>query len=505
MRIAVAEVAQETDSFSPLRAGLDEFESFGLFRGEAILDRMRGAGPIGGLLEVVDRQSGPVELLPLLRAWGGAGGAIRDEVFQQFRQELVERLRAAGPVDAVFLALHGAAASESEDDVEGALLEQVRQVVGEGVPIIAPLDHHANITQRMVRHADLLVGHETQPHDPPATGRKAAQLMFRLLAGEIAPARAWQKIPMITPQDQFLTSAGPMQQWFDRARQFEREPGVLDVSPYPMQPWLDVAEGGWAVVVHTNGQPELASRIAAEMAALAWRLRRDFWKSQRVAPAEAVAQAVAASEGLVILSDTGDSVYGGAPGDNTVLLAELHKQNVPCLALVPVVDEEATAAARAAGVAATITLKVGGRHDHRFSQPVTLTGRVAAVCEGLTTEVPDRGVCRLGHTALLECGALRIVLMENRSFAINHPLLYTHLGIDVGQAKLVVVKTASNFQYFAPWRKQLIRVDTPGTTQSNLAAFDWRRLPRPIDPFDPIDDWHPNPVQYPNARAPTKT
>lgn len=498
MRIAVAEVAQETDSFSPLRAGLNEFESFGLYRGAEIIERMRGAGPLGGLLEVVDEQRRPVELVPLLRAWGGAGGAILDEVFALFRRELIDRLRAAGPVDAVFLALHGAAASESENDIEGVLLEDARRLVGENVPIIVPLDHHANITARMMQNADLLIGHETQPHDPPATGRKAARLMFRLLAGEIAPVRAWQKIPMITPQDQFLTAAGPMKAWFDRARECERRPGVLDVSPYPMQPWLDVAEGGWAVVVHTDGNADLARSIAAEMADLAWSLRQQFWKSERVAPADAVAQAVAAREGLVILSDTGDSVYGGAPGDNTVLLRELVQQNVPCLSLVPVVDEQAVAAAISAGVAAPISLEVGGRHDHRFSRPVTLTGRVGAISEGVTAEIPERGVCRIGRTALLECGAIRVVLMDNRSFAVNHPLLYTHLGIDVGQARLVVVKTASNFQFFAPWRKQLIRVNTPGTTQSNLAAFDWRRLPRPIDPFDEMPAWQPQPQVLPS-------
>jgi microcystin degradation protein MlrC len=282
-----------------------------------------------------------------------------------------------------------------------------------------------------------------------------------------------------------------MKTWFDRAREFERRPGVLDVSPYPMQPWLDVAEGGWSVVVHTDGDANLARLIAAEMAALAWSLRKQFWRSERVSSADAVRQAVAAGEGLVILSDTGDSVYGGAPGDNTCLLRELVEQRVPCLSLVPVVDADAVAAAHAAGVAATITLPIGGRHDHVFSQPVAVTGRVAALSEGVTVKIADRGVCRIGRTALVECGAVRIVLLDNRSFAVNHPVLYTHLGIDVAEAKLVVVKTASNFQFFAPWRKHLIRCDTPGTTQSDLFAFDWRRIPRPIDPLDEILDWKP--------------
>ncbi|OAI41521.1 hypothetical protein AYO40_00370 [Planctomycetaceae bacterium SCGC AG-212-D15] len=493
MRIAVAELAQETDTFSPLRAGIEEFESYGLFCGEGMLERLRNAGPIGGLLEVAAAHPGKVELVPLLRAWGGAGGPITDTLFTHLRTELIDRLRAAGPVDAVFLALHGAACAESIDDVEGAVLADVRRQVGDGVPIVAPLDHHGNITRQMADNADLLIGHETQPHEPVATGRKAARLLFRMLAGEINPVVAWQKIPMITPQDQYLTSSGPMRVWFDRARAFECQPGVLDVSPYPMQPWLDVAEGGWSVVVHTDGDVELARRVAAEMAALAWQLRKQFWASDRVAPAEAVRRAVSANQGLVILSDTGDSVYGGSPGDNTCLLRELLEQRVSCPALVPVIDAEAVAAAQAAGVAAQITLMVGGKHDRVFSRPVRLTGRVAAISQGMTTDIPGRGVCGLGRTALLECGSIHVVLMEQRSFAVNHPVLYTHLGIDVAEAKMVVVKTASNFQFFSRWRKELIRVDTPGTTQSDLSVFRWHRLPRPIDPFDDVGNWQPNP------------
>ena len=163
---------------------------------------------------------------------------------------------------------------------------------------------------------------------------------------------------------------------------------------------------------------------------------------------------------------------------------------LPCLSLVPVVDAPAVAAAFDAGVASSVSLSVGGKHDSMFSQPVDVVGRVAALSEGVTTEVPGRGLCSLGRTALIECGAVRIALMDHRSFGVNHPLLYTHLGIDISDAKLVVLKTASNFQFFARWRKQLIRVDTPGTTQSNLAAFEWKNLPRPIDPFEEIADWN---------------
>jgi microcystin degradation protein MlrC len=488
MRIAVAEVAQETDSFTPLAADLKDFESYGLYFGREILERMPGVGPIGGFLEVAAEQKSSLDLVPIIRAWGAAGGTITQQTLEFLTGRLVEGLKQSMPLDGVFLSLHGAAASDNEDDVEGVLLQSVREVVGRDLPVVVALDHHANVTRRMVEHASALVGHETQPHDPPATGRKAARILFRMLRGEVRPAVAWRKIPMITPQDQFLTSGGPMKEWFDLARQMERRPGVLDVSPYPMQPWLDVAEGGWSVVVHTDGAPELAEALASQMADKAWTLRERFWESARVAPAEAVRRA-AEAEGLVILSDTGDSVYGGAPGDNTCILRALLDQRIACTAFVPLVDAEAVKDALAAGVGATVTVDLGGKVDRVFSQAVRVTARIAAVSNGFTVDLHDRGICDLGRTALLQVGSVFVALLDHRSFAINHPVLYQHLGLDVADARMVVVKTASNFQFFSRWRRSLIRVDSPGTTQSDLTAFRWKRLPRPIYPLDPLTDW----------------
>jgi microcystin degradation protein MlrC len=489
MRIAVAEVAQETDSFSPLVADRSDFEAYGLYFGNEILERMRGVGPIGGFLEVAAEQTEAVDLRPIIRAWGSAGGTITAKTLEFLTERLVTGLKQSLPLDAVFLSLHGAAASAEEDDVEGHVLQAVREVVGRDIPVVVAFDHHANITRRMVELADLLIGHETQPHDPPATGRKAARLLFRMLRGEIHPTVAWRKIPLITPQDQFLTSAGPMKAWFDLAREMEQRPRVLDVSPYPMQPWLDVAEGGWSVVVHTDSDVALAETLAAEMADKAWCLREQFWRSERVAPAEAIRQAAAAERGLVILSDTGDSVYGGAPGDSTVILRAMLEQHLSQIALVPMIDPAALEAVIDVGVGAEITIDLGGKLDRVFSQPVRVTGRVAAVSLGFTVDLHDRGVCDLQRTALLEVGSVRIALLGHRSFAVNHPILYTHLGLDIAAAKMVVVKTASNFQFFSHWRSGLIRVDSPGTTQSDLTAFRWQRIPRPTWPLDPIAEW----------------
>jgi len=489
MRIALAEIAQETGSFSPMVADLSDFEAYGLYHGHELLERLQGVGPIGGFLEIAAAESQPIELLPIIRAWGSAGGTITAATLDTLTHRLITGLEKSLPLDGVFLSLHGAAASELVDDVEGHVLQAVRNLVGREVPIVVALDHHANITQQMVDCADALIGHETQPHDPPATGRKAAQVLLRMLHHDLRPSIAWRKIPMITPQDQFLTSAGPMKTWFDRARQLEQRSDVLDVSPYPMQPWLDVAEGGWSVVVHTDNDPTLAAALANEMADLAWQLREQFWASERVAPAEAVRRADVAEQGLVILSDTGDSVYGGAPGDNTGILRAMLEQSITSMALVPMVDPAALEIASAAGVGARITLELGGKVDRVFCQPVRVSAEVAALSAGFVIDLHDRGICDLQRTALIKVGAIHIALLSHRSFAVNHPILYTHLGVDINDAKMVVLKTASNFQFFARWRRELIRVDSPGTTQSDLTAFSWKRIPRPMYPLDRLDDW----------------
>ena len=496
MRIALGEIVQETGTFTRSRMGREAFEAYGLYQGAELLEQLLGVGPPGGFLQVVAERDDAVEVVPLSRAWAGAGPKILDETYDELLEMLLAPLREAGDLDAVFLSLHGAASIERDDDLEGAVLEAVREVIGPDVPLVCPLDHHANITTRMVDCADMLVGHETQPHYTFGTGFKAAKLLFDWLDSGRKPAIGWRKIPMITPQDQFLTSGGPMKAWFDRARELEQQDGVLEVSPYPMQPWLDVAEGGWAVVVHTDGDAELADRLAADMGAMAWELREEFWKSERVEVSEAVRRAYLHQDGLLVLSDTGDSVYGGAPGDSTWILRELLAQagdqpESDRLMLVPIVDPEAVNVARSAGIGAEVTVGLGGKIDNEFSQPVETTARVVAISENHVMDVGERGSVEIGPVVLLRVGPVNIVVMAAAGFAICHPVLYQHLGLDVDQARAVVVKTASNFQYFDGWRRALVRVDTPGMTQSDLAAFTWTRTPRPIFPFDTAVTWEP--------------
>ena len=336
-RVAIVAYSQETSSFTTQRTTLDTFRAYGLAEGPAVLEN-RFNHEIGGFLHELQAAGFEWEPCPVIHATAGAHGPLTAATRAWFEERIVAGIRAVAPLDAVYLALHGAAAADDEPDTEGRLQELVREAVGPGTPIVLSLDHHANLTQRMVDGCDALVAHRTQPHAMRDTGQLAARLLMPILRGELQPTIAWRKIPLITHQEQFLTAAGPMKTWFDRARAMERLPGVASASTFPMQPWLDIPEGGWACAVVTDGDRELAERLAGELADLAWELRDAFLRQESISPAEAVAQAIAADRGLVVLSDTGDSVWGGAAGDSTALLAELLRQRPSQMALVPMVD-----------------------------------------------------------------------------------------------------------------------------------------------------------------------
>ena len=484
MRIAIASYGQETSSFSPVPTTLETYELYGLFEGEQILEKCREVGAIGGFMQTVDAELEWTPV-PIIHGWAGASGPLTAETLHHFAKKIADGLKAAGPLDAMYFALHGAAVADGVHDTEAYLLYIVRQVIGEEVPLVISLDHHANLTQAMVAQVDALVGHRTQPHDQYETGALAAKLLSDILRDKTEPVMAWRKIPLITHQEQFLTAHGPMKEWFDLGREMESRPGVLSTSNFPMQPWLDVPEGGWATAVVTNGDQALADELADELADRAWALREEFCRLDSISPQEAVRRAQEAEKGLVILSDTGDSVFGGATGDSTTILAELVRQQVSSLALVPMVDPEAVEAAIAAGVGGTLTVMVGGKLDPNFGTPLELTAEVVAIGGGrFDVNMLGFESFDLGQAVLLAVGAIRILVTEKRGIGGNHPSVYEHFDIDLADAKMVVLKTASNWQFYQQWISEVIRVDTPGGTTSHLEELPWQHLPRPIYPLD---------------------
>lgn len=488
MRLGLVHVAQETCSFNPAPTTLADFEAFGLLEGPAILERLAGVAEVGGFLEVVGAEPS-VEPVPILRAFATAGGPLDDATLAFLEARLSAGLERAGRLDGLALQLHGACAAFAEPDVEGRLVALCRARLGPEVPILLSLDHHANLTRRMVEGVTAIVAHRTQPHDPLDTGRIATRLLLRILRERLRPALAFVKLPLLAHQEQFLTDRAPMRTWFARARAIEAEPGVLACATFPVQPWLDVPECGWSVAVTTAGDPALARTHAEELAELAWSLRHAFQRREALPVAEALARATAAPPGLVALSDTGDTVLGGAAGDSPVLLEALLARPELAPALVPMVAPAAVARARAAGPGARLELALGGELSG-FFRPLTVAARVLRLGAGpLRLPFPWQDEVDHGGVALLEVGPVRVLASERRGVGGILPELWRAYGIEPAEARVAVLKTASNFQHFRPIARAVLRVDTPGPATSDLAALPWRRLPRPIFPLDPLERW----------------
>jgi len=492
MRIGLIHVGQETNDFNPQPTTLVDYRSFGIIEGDEMLRRFKVMGQIGGYLTAIEQSDHNVTTVPIVRGSAVAGGRIDRASYDFFDRKIRDGLAAAGPLDGLTLQLHGACACVDMDDVEGAQLQACREVLGPSVPIVLGLDHHANITRKMVALATAIVGHRTQPHDPFDTGRIGAEVLLKILFGGARPTTAWRKLPLLSHQEQFLTAHGPMKIWFDRARAMEADPKVLQASNYPMQPWLDVAEGGWATIVVTDNDQLLAEKLADELADLAWSMRADFQRREAVAIDDAVrrADAVDTGNGLVVLSDTGDTVFGGAAGDSNLILEAMLRLDIKGPALVPLIAPDTVARLVQAGEGATVTLPLGGNVATAFFQPLEVTGTVRRIGGGkvsLTQHAHDE--VDMGRTVVFEVGPVTLLISELRGVAGNLPDVYRAFGIEPANYRMVVLKTASNFQYFASITSQVIRVDTRGPGQSDVFGLPWKRIPRPVYPLEEIADW----------------
>ena len=499
IRIVTGGVAQETNTFQWEPTGLTDFTkgSSSIARGEAIL-ALEGTGTIyGGIVAEAKRQG--VELIPSTYGQAVPGGRVTREAFETLRDEILAGIRAALPVDGVLLVLHGAMALEHADDGEGPLIAAVREIVGPEVPIVAPLDLHTNLSDEMVAEADAFVGYKEYPHiDMPETGARALQILLAAVRGEVTPVMAHARLPLIAPNQSMVTTwQSPLKWAIDRARELEREPGVLAATVLGGFPFADVPFAGVATIVVTDGDRALARRYADELAAICWERRADF-TIRPTPPADAIAEALAAPAGSVyVLADIADSGASGTAGDGTTALAALLAAGARSAAVAQIMDPAAVAACIAAGVGATVRLEVGGKHDGLHGPPVAVTGMVRSIHEGsfrLGGVMGGGTVASRGRTVVLEIGGrdgIELQLTELRGHP--HDLnFFRAFGIEPTERRILVLKSAAHFRAaFEPIATRVIELDAPGISSPNLASFDYRRLRRPIYPLDPDTQWSP--------------
>ncbi|HET7034453.1 MAG TPA: M81 family metallopeptidase [Thermomicrobiaceae bacterium] len=499
MRIVTGGIAQETNTFQWEPTTLPDFQkgSSGILRGEEILG-LKGTNTIyGGIIEQAEKHG--VELIPTTYGHAVPGGRVSREAFETMRDEIVEGIRQAMPVDGVLLGIHGAMALEHNDDGEGPLITAIREVVGPDIPIIAPLDLHTNLSDEMMEEATAFVGYKHYPHiDTGETGARAMEMLIETIQGKITPVMAYTRVPLIAPNQSMVTTwESPLKKVIDRAREMEQEPGVVAATVLGGFSFSDTPFTGLAMIVVTDNDKALAQRYADELAAMAWQLRDDF-EIHPTPIADAIAEAMAGEPGSVyVLADISDSGASGTAGDGTAVLKGLLEANAKSASVAQIMDRQAVEDCIAAGVGNTVTLSVGGKHDGLHGKPVDVTGMVRLIHEGRFVMGGPMGTgttASRGRTVVLEIGGrdgIELQLTDLRGHP-NDLNFFRAFGIEPTQRRILVLKSAAHFRAaFEPIATKVIEVDAPGISSPKLDTFDYQRLSRPRYPLDKDFDWSP--------------
>ena len=358
MKIVTGTFSHETNTFSNIPTTMAEFAKQGITHGPETGRRFQGTNTIEAAFLDASVRLG-FDLVWTVYGSAIPGGLVSREAYDYFTGQLLEGIRGAGVIDGVLLHLHGAMVTEHVDDGEGHLLQAVRRLVGPGVPVVTTLDLHANMTPRIIDNASALVGYDTYPHvDMYECATEAAEILTRIIKGEIEPVMALAQPPLITPlQTQVTSRETPMQRIIELVRELEKQPGVICISAFGGFPFADIEPAGFSCVAVTDGDRKLAERLADRVAQAAVD-ERESWIVHPVPPEEAVRRAMAAEKGPVILADIADSGAGGTAGDATVTFKALLDLGATNAAVCSISDQEAIDACLAAGVGAEVELFV---------------------------------------------------------------------------------------------------------------------------------------------------
>lgn len=470
MRLFMAMLATETNTFSPLPTGWAAFHEGGYARGDA---SSRPDTTIGVLLAEWRRlaEGDQIEVTEGTAAAAQPAGRTLQGVYEGLRDEILGQLRAAMPVDLVLLNLHGAMVAEGYDDCEGDLLGRVRTIVGPKAVIGAELDLHCHVTEAMLAAADAVICYKEYPHtDEIARGRELYALCRRAALGEVRPVTAAFDTRMVS---MWRTPDGPMADFVAAMQAAEGRDGVLSISFGHGFPWGDVAEVGAKVWVIADGDATLAAREAKAWGERIYSLR-EATAARALGLDEALDQA-AATAGCVVLADIADNPGGGAPCDSTFVLRACLDRGLADVAIGGLYDPGAVALCHEAGVGAAFALRVGGKLGPSSGAPVDLMAEVVALADAHTQTGLSGETVAMGRAAWIRAAGIDIVLIGKREqvFGVD---LFGNLGLDPAQRRLVVVKSTQHFHAaFASIADKVLYASTPGAIAPDFAAIPYSK------------------------------
>ena len=503
-KIALLGAILESNRFAP-PAEMHDFTSLTWLSGEALMREARSATPklateFAAFVRAMDA-TGDWTPVPCLLAASHPAGPVREAVIEDIIATNEDMLRAAGSLDAVYVCNHGAMVAEHDHDPDGTLMSRVRKVVGPDVLIIATLDLHANVSQRMVDACDLIVGYRTNPHvDQIERGEEAAFSLRRIRATGQRPKMAHIKLPLVPASVTLLSAEHPYGTLIDygQRRQAESRSEVLNVSIFGNFLFSDTPDNGLSVVVTARDDPKVARARAAELAKMAWSLWADFVRAL-TSLEDALALSADRNRLPVIFSDAGDNPGGGGSGRTTELLTALHDAGAIGCLIGSFCDPELASEAHSVGVGNTFKARFNRSSDTTVSWaqwdvPFEADAEVLALHDG--DVVGEMGMTAgrkltLGPSAALQIGGITVVVISDRTQTAD-PVFFHMFGLDIASARTVVVKSRGHFRagfsnWFAP--AQVFEVDTGGLTSPVHDRWPFAHLPRPSYPMDANTVW----------------
>jgi len=487
MKLFTACLGTETHTGAPLPTDLAAFENSHLVRnGEhAAVPHMFG-GPL-----VLWREKAKAkgwEVVEGLSAFATPSGLTVRTVFEDLRDEILDELKQAMPVDGVMLSLHGAMVADGYDDCEEDLVTHIRAIVGPDVPIAAEYDLHCHITRRFIDELTALVIYKEYPHtDSQARAEELWRIMEAAFEGRIKPVISTYDCRMIGC---YHTTREPMRSFVDRMTALEGQGNVLSVSLGHGFPWGDVPAEGTRVVVVTDNDKAAGDALAEQLGRELWDIRDEI-TPHYVDVETAITDALAVGDGPVVIADMADNPGGGGPGDSTFIVRRLLERGIGMAAVGGIWDPVATGICVGAGVGAKFPLRLGGKTGPVSGDPLDLNVEVKAVVRD--TYVNSLGGSRryLGDAAWIHAEGIDFVIHSARTQNTS-PHFFEVLGIDPSKQRILVVKSMQHFHAeYAPIAKKVIYCAAPGTLAWDMSTIAHEKIARPVWPID-ADPWSGN-------------
>lgn len=480
MRLFAATIATETNTFSPLPTSIDAFrEGVFLRPGEHPDDTpLMCTAPL-----FVARRRAAADGFTLIEGScfaASPAGPVNRSDYEFMRDEILDQLRAALPLDGVLLGLHGAMVAHGYDDVEGDVIGQVRSIVGPRCTIGVELDPHCHLTLARLRQADIIVLYKEFPHtDVVDRAEDLLTLVLRTIRGEITPVQSVYDCRQI---GSYPTTLPLMRGFVDRIMAMEGHDGVLSISIAHCFPYADVEELSGRVLVITDGDKAKADLLASALGAEFVSFRG------RSAPAyldveSGITAALACNGQPVVMADPADNAGGGAPSDNTTILRALIARDVQNAALGPIWDPIAVRLCLDAGLGARLPLRFGGKTGPASGPPVDAEVTVTGLARDCQQRFGPTQV-KLGDCACVRVGDIDVVLISNRTQALGLEL-FRNVGVEPSERKLVVVKSTNHFMAaYGPIARQVIYIDADGPLSRDYRRIPYEKVRRPIWPLD---------------------